>query len=534
MDGLASSARWRKLHGKRRAAVRRLRRAGYVARKRYARRLEGMVQRGRHQVEDWRYSDGPLQGLPAVDPWAVAFKLAMCSSSWYVQLRADGGNLVDPVAVPRPCGLDHLCPVCASRFSSALAAALRLVLQEDLPGRPLALVTLTQRAKVGESLESALARWRRAWELMTRGAPGREFAELVAGWYYGLEVTRGDVGKWWHLHAHLVVVLHPGVEVAKARAWVGSTWRRSTESAGPGLGWQPEAGGCVLGPAPARFELPDLDALHVAQLRELARALPLPLVGAWQLRRAELVEGIRRLALEWDTVRADHRRVESWAGGWWRDIDPEDPAQVYQACKYPSPLADLAGDNLVEFLAVNHGRRWHQGGGVLRSVVARAKLLEQDLEPDQGEDAGTVTDRDLSLELGEAPPAQVALGQNVASCAPHESPDLDAVAPGLGWEGKPLDGGKPISREHPWACWRVPGDAFKHPNPDVVQAVENVGGQVKLWPNGEWWAWVPLLWVREGLARRHQATATRRRARERILARRSEAIAQLREQRPRD
>ncbi len=532
VDGLAASRVWAELHGKRRQVVRALRRSGYGARHRWARRLEDQPRRvGPHEVDDWRYLEGPAVGRQAVDPWAVAGKLQLCSSSWYVQLRAGVVGLVPPMAVPRPCGLWHVCPVCAARRSAELAAGLRDVVTAELKDHHVALVTLTQRARVGETLAGALERWRRAWGLMVRGRRGRRWSELVAGYYYGLEVTRNTDAHWWHLHAHVVVVLEKGLDPEAARAWVGQAWRESTESAGPGLGWQPEAGDCTLGPAPVAVNLPrtvrwlnpeaeSLEDLNVAQLRAIARHLPIPVAGAWKLRRAALLEAIRSRALEWDTLRHDHRPVTSWDGGWWEEVDTSDPARVYQACKYPTPITQLGGLHLAEFLAVSHGRRWHQGGGVLRGVV-----VDDSERPEADDSALEEVLRDCDITL----PERVEPGRNVGSCAPGEAPALDDVAPGLGWMDD-VSAGVVDNPDDPWVSWRLALGDDPEPPAALVEAILEVGGRVHH-AGLERWAWLPRKWVRSQLARRHAAAKPRRIAMELVRARRRERLEQLEAQR---
>jgi hypothetical protein len=70
-------------------------------------------------------------------------------------------------------------------------------------------------------------------------------------------------------------------------------------------------------------------------------------------------------------------------------------------------------------VAAAHGRRWHQGGGIWRSVHKDAEAIE---------DAAVLADRDND---DDAP--RVELGVGVAGAAPGETPALDQVLPEAGW-----------------------------------------------------------------------------------------------------
>lgn len=403
--GLASGKRWRKLGLSVRNVIRALRFAGYVARNRWARVLVGKRRVGLHLVDDWRYLEGPAEGRQAVDPWHAAEELLRCSADWYVQARLKRDGNLTALAVPRPCNQRHVCPRCAARRSNALAAAARSVLgelQRQAPA-PLALLTLTQRDHARETLDQAIARWRAGWDYMTKGRRGERFKRLVSGFYYGLEVTRGEdgkkqieirdesgrvvgrrrvvaQGKWWHVHAHVIVRLNPAAVAAlgeaRIRAELGAAWRDASGAAAAergleGYGWDPEAAsGC----------------------------------------RGE----------RWDRCAAD-RDPARWEGKWWKPIDPDNPKEVYQACKYPTPIGSLHPVQLAEFLSAAHGRRWHQGGGELRSIVKDAEELEE---------------RNLAeLEDVDELEEPLDLGTCVHVCAPNAAPNLDEVAPEHGWKG---------------------------------------------------------------------------------------------------
>jgi len=371
---------WRRAHGKRRRAVRLLRMAGYESRKRWARERVGLRQVGAHLVDDWRYVDGPSAGLQAVDPWDVARKLQGCGSAWDVQIRvrehADPLQRLVPLPLPRLCGLAHVCPVCAGIRSRALARSLRAVVAAEPEDRRVFFLTLTQRADAGETLQDALTRWRGAWSRMTRGRPGRAWRDVVKGYYYGLEVTRGagasevNPGPWWHVHAHAVVTVP--AHVVDVAAELGPLWHRATVAEAAGLGWEP-------------------------------------------------VAGIKR-PTETHAAAAARYAAGDWSGPWCQELDTTDPElrEVGQATKYATPVATLHPLPLAEFLSTAHGRRWHQGGGEWRSVVRMAEELDAvvDAVVDDGEAADRVD--------------RVDLGRGVCGMAPGEAPRLDDVARGLG------------------------------------------------------------------------------------------------------
>lgn len=377
---------WRNAHEDRAEAVELLRLAGYQARS-WSRERVGQRQVATHLVDDWRYLEGPAKGCQAVDPWDSAEHLAACGSDWHATIRrrrsADLGHGLVALPLPHLCNRVHVCPVCAGLRSRAVAGALRRVLQADQSGAPVYFVTLTHRARGGEPLTVALDRWRDAWRRMTRGRPGRRFASLVAGYYYGLEVTRGrrssvtDCGRWWHVHAHVLVLGRQAEDLAPP---LGALWRQATASASGRDGWHP----------PANMQRTSTTA--VVGWRADVR----PASTRW-IEPMPLVEG--RLA------------GGDWAGPWCQKIDLTDPdlPQVYQAAKYPTPVVALHPVALAEYLSAAHGRRWHQGGGAWRSVLR---------------DAETLAREQLDEEL---PSGRVDLGDNVVRAGPGDCPRMAEV-----------------------------------------------------------------------------------------------------------
>ena len=378
--GYHAGERWQRLHQDRVRLVRVLRRAGYVSRHRWPRE-EGERLTRRHA---WRYlastRDGlasPVAGEPGADPWELAGQLLRCAAAWHHQLRrpADGGLRI--MDAPYRCNKMHACPVCAATHSSKLASAMRQVVAAEADGGgDLALVTLTQRDSAGEPLAAAMARWRRAWYLLRgTGRAAVAWRGRVAGTYMGYEVTRGQEGRggamglWWHVHAHVLVALQPGQDVAAVRAWVAAGWEAATRTAAeeaglPGYGWDPASGvqrnGETLAAARRRVEAGDLD------------------------------------------------------GPWWVPVDRTEPRQVYQAAKYPTPAVTLHPVALAEWVAVASGRRWHEGTGTLRGVLRLAEELDVDL--DLAEELVAMDDEEAAL------PRPPDLGALVSMAGPGDCP----------------------------------------------------------------------------------------------------------------
>lgn len=426
---------WTEAHAARRRAVRQLRAAGYEARKLWGREDNGWRKHGDALSPSWVYSDGPAAGLEAIDPWKRAAELHNCSARWSVlpRMLASGAPLALPV--PSGCGQDHVCPVCAARHSRSLARQVRAAIAAREEGGGLALVTLTQRAIPGESLHSALERWRAAWRRMMRGRPGQRLRRLIRGYYYGIEVTRNEHANHWHLHGHVVLELRhrerrrghcdecgalPGdrclsmVEVKRGACACGAV------RGGPCLHLR--TGEPMVSRHAGREKIREpMSSVHHSRLWEDSGPLVVEATArrwvarAWEkaTRAASGDDGWDPLSGCWakdDEPASDARRrilAGDYSGSWWRSIDPEKPAEVYQACKYPTPVASLGAVPLAEFLAATHGRRWHEGGWGWRSIRK------------MGDEA-------LADELA-ADPEAVDLGVSVGSLAPGHCPSLDSV-----------------------------------------------------------------------------------------------------------
>lgn len=260
--------RWRDLHGHREQLVDGLVLAGYYQRRNWGRASIGIRRAGSAEMRDLRYTSGPAEGLAAIDAWEQARRIASCGGDWYLQLRMHAGGELGALPLPRMCRQTHSCPVCASARSRKIATAIREDVRARLPRTVrghgpiapdgslplvdlpdevgnLALVTLTQPAVAGESLHDAMLRLKTAWQLMTRGRDGRRWfngrGRMVKGWFRGEEATRGkegrncELGKWWHVHYHVLVETSGKREadelLALQRWWMGA-WERATVAAG--------------------------------------------------------------------------------------------------------------------------------------------------------------------------------------------------------------------------------------------------------------------------------------------------------------
>jgi len=396
--GHEAGRRARALHATRCDVVHDLRRAGYLTRHRWA----------REAGPGGRYTAGACQGLRAVDPWAEARALGQCGARWAVHLRLTAGVLC-PAPAPLPCNRAHLCPVCAASKSADFAAAVRRVVagyQAQNVGAAAVLVTLTQRADPAETLSGALRRLRLAWSAV-RGRD--EYKRGTAGAFWGYEVTHRP-GRGWHAHLHAVVVVPAGQRLDDVRAGIGRAWQDESDRARPGFGWLPSAGGCKT--ARRRFAAPDLCA-PVRNLRALCGGGASltrwagDVRGASRLTRGELVAKLRGAWAE--HTRRYRWRVVSWSGEWWQRLDTLD--RVHEAAKYPTPAARLTPWALAEFCTVARGRRWHEGAGILRGVLARAAELEPEGEGN----------------------AEAGAGPIVTQTRPSAVPDLDVFARGAGW-----------------------------------------------------------------------------------------------------
>lgn len=271
-----------------------------------------------------------LAGREVVDLADVARRLRLCEAGWRLQarLRADG---IAVVSTPIRCGQTRICPHCAGARALRRAGQVRRAIERGIVEGEigeLALMTATQRAVPGERLAEALERLRGSLSRLVtkkRMSPSRRawWDALVAGVVWSVEATRGASGDWWHVHAHAVVALRPGVDHEEAARRLGASWERlSGEESGSGLGWDPCSGG----------------------------------------------------------VPEDRSR---WAtGGWWRPIDPGSLAEVYQATKYLCKPTSLDSTALLELLTVTRGSRLQGATGVFVGMVSAAADEPQGEEAD--------------------------------------------------------------------------------------------------------------------------------------------------------
>jgi hypothetical protein len=439
----------RERHRRRVQVIQQLRRAGYVARHRWARTEGG--------DEAPVYLQGPAAGLRVVDPWDEARTLASCGARWAVHLRLGASGLSLSPA-PLPCGRAHLCPVCAADRAEDLARAVRATVEHHRgAGRigAVALVTLTQRADPHETLAAALERLRAAFRALRKSD---EWRHAVAGAFWGIEVTH-KTGRGWHAHAHVVVGVEPHKSEQDARAGLGRAWHRLSDQARPGYGWRPRAGGCQV--VKAKLERPPLERMSVRELRALAGGGVLTSTrwgasvrGATRMQRPALLSA---LSSAWrDHARRHAERVVSWAGGWWRPA--ADLEAVKQAAKYPTPAAMLSSVVFAEWLAVARSRRWHDGCGLLRGALRQAREMQA------GADEG-----------GEA---AAELGPVVCVTRPGGAPDLDALTPDLGW--RDLAPAEAAAPRQAWARWQVAADW--QGSAELAAAVEARGWRYAIGP----------------------------------------------------
>lgn len=413
-------APWYWSHTRRARVVRSLRASGYRAR-RWPRVVVGQraagynpATRAPYLVDDWRYSGGPAEGLPAVDPWDVCHRLSYCGGTWRVWLRAAAAG---PVLLPLPdiCR-SNACPVCAARTSWRRASSLRLLIAArwGLGVEKTAFVTLTQRARRGERLSAALARWRGAWSRLTRGRSGTRWRALAAGWFYGVEVTRGAGGSHlrrgphWHVHGHAIVRLH-GVGNA-AREAVAKLWRGATVAAARAMGY-------------ARPEHWGWDRISGGGADGEDRWWRWFDGSGWHIPAGTSAECAREIA---------HDRIESGEAS--RLAGSPSYGPIYQAAKYPTPIASLCPLSLAEWLAVARGRRWHDGGGIFRGAIRQAEDLAASL-PAPPVDLGSVVCRGAPGEV----PRLDRVAEGIGVVVPHPSPDGLVLSPFIGPLRKPYE-----------------------------------------------------------------------------------------------
>ncbi len=330
-----------------------------------------MVQRYDTDPGTHHRSLSHLAGREVVDMGAIARRLSLCEAGWRLQarLKADG---IAVVSTPIRCGLTRVCPHCAlSRAITRAVQTRRAIERGIVEGEvgELALMTVTQRAEVGEALESAIARLRESMSrLISRdrlsASRRRRWDALVSGVVWSVEVTRGWPGRdegasqpppdacWWHVHAHAVVTLRPGVTQEEAARELGATWERlSAAESGPDRGWDPCAGG----------------------------------------------------------VPEDRSR---WAtGGWWRPIDPSSMKEVFQATKYLCKPGSLGARELLEVLTVTRGQRWQGATGLFHGMVSAAA------DEPLGEEADLLSRPDAGRAL----------------CGLWDCPDEDGTEPIVSW-----------------------------------------------------------------------------------------------------
>jgi len=155
--------------------------------------------------------------------------MRVTDARWYVGERASDGRVG---WCQRRCR-SRCCPVCLRASASRRAATYGEVgaALNEAPGVAPWFLTLTQRAYVGETLASALARLRHAWSRLRRDRATRaRWATVVAG-VSGMEATAAaaDGTRRWHVHLHLAVWLDASADVSEWRAWLARAWAERAE-----------------------------------------------------------------------------------------------------------------------------------------------------------------------------------------------------------------------------------------------------------------------------------------------------------------
>ena len=135
------------------------------------------------------------------------------------------------------CGSVWVCPVCASKIQQVRSAELRVAIDAAAAqGLAVAMLTLTvphtRHDDLGELLEGftgalgALLRGRK-WTKELRPRYG------IAGYVRALEVTWGEASGW-HPHAHILLFLDPGAELAELAEKLFPSWETAVRNRGLG------------------------------------------------------------------------------------------------------------------------------------------------------------------------------------------------------------------------------------------------------------------------------------------------------------
>ena len=144
-------------------------------------------------------TENPLivRALRAANYFDLADKIESCGKETVVFWDTDSDG---PVHRPKFCK-SRWCPHCSRMLAVHQRARLRFYF--DLyPIDSLRFVTLTQRARVGESLKKTSARFEKAWQSLRRS----EFwLSHVTGAIKKIEINRNVQKGHWHYHAHLIV-----------------------------------------------------------------------------------------------------------------------------------------------------------------------------------------------------------------------------------------------------------------------------------------------------------------------------------------
>jgi hypothetical protein len=179
---------------------------------------------------------------------------------------------------------------------------------------------------------------------------------------------------------------------------------------------------------------------------------------------------------------SERRIAGDWSGPWYKRIDGDEAERrrsVYQAAKYPTPMCKLNPVQLAEFVSVAYMRRWHQGAGRFRGIMARADRIHAQLV-----DTGA---------LGQQDP-----GAPLASMAPGKCPALDDLDRVAGWDKPPkLDPANQAPGDQP-ISWKLAESAVER-IPGLSALLEQVGCFAEHDGEGGWFVEAPRGLLRAGL-----------------------------------
>ena len=146
---------------------------------------------------------------------ARAGRMESCCTRWGVRANRLYPNLSEPVMLDR-CR-DRLCPSCNIARAARLADLVRtLLLEVRAVGRVPKFITLTQRARPGESLREGWVRLQSAFRRLRARA---EWRRHVRAFVAAREVIWSRSKQAWHVHVHLVADADYWLQAELAQEW---------------------------------------------------------------------------------------------------------------------------------------------------------------------------------------------------------------------------------------------------------------------------------------------------------------------------